>query len=226
MNIRQTIDSAGFLFLRKWRPELTTAQAAHLIGIAVEIESFLPATGIPNVQLLSPKRQENAPANHYSGSFGLEEFPLHSDLAHWSIPPRYFVLRCLHGSPTAYTNLLPVSSIFSAIPEQYMRKAVFIPRKRSPAGHCCPLPMWFRQKRDTGVRWDSLFLTPLNSSAKKVAHVFSTEKWSNSLKAVNLLEPGDTLIVDNWHMLHGRSAVDDNSIDRRIERAYLSAIKG
>jgi len=86
--------------------------------------------------------------------------------------------------------------------------------------------MWFRQKGDTGVRWDSLFLIPLNSSAKKVAHVFSTTKWSNSLKAVNLLEPGDTLIVDNWHMLHGRSAVDDDSIDRRIERAYLSAIKG
>lgn len=203
-----------------------TAQVADIIGISVEIESFLPATGVPTVQLLSPKRRENALANHYSGSFGLEEFPLHSDLAHWSIPPRYFLLRCLHGSPTAFTNLLPVSSVVSAIGEQFIRKAIFIPRKRSPAGQCCPLPMLFRQDRDAGVRWDSLFLTPLNSSAKKVTCAFSTEKWNNSIKAVNLLDPGDTLIVDNWHMLHGRSAVDENSLDRRIERAYLSAIKG
>jgi hypothetical protein len=181
---------------------------------------------VPNVQTLAPKQAKSAAKNQYSSSFGLGEFPLHSDLAHWATPPRYFILRCLRGSPTVSTNLLPVNAIVSAIGERFTRKAVFIPRKRWSTGHLCPLPMMFRRNGDTGMRWDSLFLTPVNSAASKVAHAVAIKRWGNSLESLTLSEPGDTLIVDNWRILHGRSAVNDNSLGRRIERAYLSALKG
>ncbi len=34
--------------------------------------------------------------------------------------------------------------------------------------------------------------------------------------------PGDTLVVDNWRMLHARSAVPMTQRSRKIHRAYLS----
>lgn len=224
-NILKKINATGFLLLRNWKPELTTNQIADCLGIPIHINSLLPASGVQTVQALIPKQSKYAAVNHYSRSFGLGEFPLHSDLAHWAVPPRYFALRCLHGSPTVSTHLLPSDVLTSAI-GNLARKAVFIPRKRSPAGPHCPLPMLFHRHGVKGVRWDSLFLTPLNSSASEVAHAFLMKPWRNSLESVTLLNPGDTLIVDNWRMLHGRSTVDDSSGGRKIERVYLSAIQG
>lgn len=40
-----------------------------------------------------------------------------------------------------------------------------------------------------------------------------------------LKNPGDTLIIDNWTTLHGRSEVEKSSNDRVIERVYLREIK-
>jgi alpha-ketoglutarate-dependent taurine dioxygenase len=39
-----------------------------------------------------------------------------------------------------------------------------------------------------------------------------------------LTSPGDTLWVDNWRMLHGRSAVTADQADRVIERAYFGEL--
>jgi len=39
-----------------------------------------------------------------------------------------------------------------------------------------------------------------------------------------LHEPGDTILIDNWQMLHGRSQVSAESTIRHIERVYLSEV--
>lgn len=39
-----------------------------------------------------------------------------------------------------------------------------------------------------------------------------------------LNQPGDTLLIDNWQMLHGRGEVLAQGTIRRIERVYLSEI--
>ncbi|WP_189666890.1 TauD/TfdA family dioxygenase [Pseudomonas amygdali] len=41
---------------------------------------------------------------------------------------------------------------------------------------------------------------------------------------VCLCNPGDTLIVDNWRMLHGRSAVPTSAMRRQLERIYISEL--
>ncbi|MCK1658534.1 TauD/TfdA family dioxygenase [Bradyrhizobium sp. 151] len=40
----------------------------------------------------------------------------------------------------------------------------------------------------------------------------------------SLTSPGDTLVIDNWRMLHGRSAVAELCSDRIIERTYLRSL--
>ncbi len=41
---------------------------------------------------------------------------------------------------------------------------------------------------------------------------------------IPLQKKGDTLVLDNWRMLHGRSHIGQQFLDRRISRAYLEEI--
>jgi alpha-ketoglutarate-dependent taurine dioxygenase len=48
----------------------------------------------------------------------------------------------------------------------------------------------------------------------------------NALKETNITNvvlenTSDTLLIDNWRMLHGRSAIPDGGDGRIIERVYL-----
>lgn len=75
------------------------------------------------------------------------------------------------------------------------------------------------------MRWDSLFLEPINSAAKKAYELFHAHSWGKQdIISTRLTKPGDTLIIDNWRMLHGRSSVPKISMDRNIQRIYLNNI--
>jgi alpha-ketoglutarate-dependent taurine dioxygenase len=41
---------------------------------------------------------------------------------------------------------------------------------------------------------------------------------------VVLREPGDTLLLDNWRLLHGRSPVSGDGHTRMVDRAYLEML--
>nr|WP_281066390.1 TauD/TfdA family dioxygenase [Xanthobacter flavus] len=43
--------------------------------------------------------------------------------------------------------------------------------------------------------------------------------------SIALAHPGDTLIIDNWRMLHARSPIPPGREDRSIQRVYLGALK-
>ena len=75
------------------------------------------------------------------------------------------------------------------------------------------------------LRWDREFLRPaskvgedgmasLNNALTKIDHV-----------NVALHEPGDTLIIDNWRMLHARAHVPADCMARQIERTYLEDLR-
>src|SRR2546423_858394 len=89
-----TVRRLGHAFLPRWQTNASTEEVARSAGRLVNVEALLPGSGIPSVQVLHPRPQAEAPRNQYSGTFGLGEFPLHTDLAHWSRPPRYLMLRC------------------------------------------------------------------------------------------------------------------------------------
>src|SRR5262245_33113520 len=92
-----TVRELGFTFLPRWQPKTTTLELAEYVGPVFDIGKFLPHSRIPIVQSLEPRREADAGNNKYSKSFGVKEFPLHTDLAHWALPPRYMILRCRIG---------------------------------------------------------------------------------------------------------------------------------
>jgi len=136
------------------------------------------------------------------------------------------MLRCIQGSPTVATQLLHIDKITEAIDVSLLRKAVLLPRARMPNAHYCLLPLSFQRGEVAGIRWDPLFLRPYNDAAVAVGLALDNQRWGELLRSVVLEEPGDTLIVDNWRILHGRSAIDAKSTERKLERIYLDEIKG
>lgn len=214
----------GYAFLPEWECNLATRAVASKFGHVIDIESILPGSGIPTVQRLTPRRQSNAPKTHYSGNFGFGAFPLHSDLAHWAWPPRYFVLRCINGAPDIATTILHIEAVSDAVGEAKVRRGLTKPRRASSYGTASLLPVAIHSKDTVGMRWDSLFLKPMNAAAEDIKEFMLREaSHSSQVRRVFLHRSGDTLIIDNWKVLHGRSSAPENA-DRIIERIYLSEV--
>ena len=215
----------GYVFLPGWRPSDTTIAVGRRTGSVVDISALLSRNDIPIVQTLRPQRRTDAPKSRYSGVFGLHEFPLHSDLAHWVVPPHYVMLRCQEGSSTVVTRLLASSAIASVAGIPVLRGALARQRRGSRGGMPCMLSLLFRVGNMAGFRWDPLFLVPMNEAGKQVAAVMKDYTWAPSQTvSLTLEEVGDTLILDNWRFLHGRSKVPAGEQTRRLERIYLSEI--
>lgn len=215
----------GHAMVGNFLPDQTTIDAGRAIGAVVDMGSLMPQSGITAVQTLRPRRESQSHGKQYSGTYGLSEFPFHTDLAHWARPPRYFLLRCKVGSQSVATRLLPYSVLASTLEEAVVRRAVARPRHTPRNGMQCLLPLLFPTGVGFGFRWDPLFLVPMNRPARRVADTMSVGAWDAAeLITFTLTHPGDTLIVDNWRFLHGRSRVPAADVSRRIERVYLSGL--
>lgn len=222
--LSRQLQDDGYTFIPQWHSNRSTREVASLVGTIIDLDALLPGSGIPSVQTLQPRTEHEAPASRYSGVFGLNEFPIHTDLAHWAMPPRYFMLRCIQGANDVATRLLPASAVVSTVGHAILRRALVKPRRASRYGNVGLLPLLFFSDQTNGLRWDSLFLTPISAAARNVMDFMTGSEgtWSE-LKEIVLVLPGDTLIVDNWRMLHGRSDAVAGP-KRIIERVYISDI--
>jgi len=121
--IRSMLDRQGFAFIPRHVPDQEPLQAIGHLGtvVSVAVQS--------DTQSLRPRRLEEAPRNIYSGNYGLSEFPLHTDLAHWYVPPRYLALRCVVGASNVDTLLLDGRLIEKAIGRSTLRRTLAQPRR-------------------------------------------------------------------------------------------------
>lgn len=214
--IKNYLYKQGYVFLPKLNPDYDTKFIAKEIGQILKISSFVGYENVSDVQVLKPREPvENNKKHKYSDNFGLEKFPLHTDLAHWLYPPRYLLLRCVSGS-----NVVSTKIINSDLLElETVKKAIV----RTRNNHL--LPIIFKKNGVTGIRWDSLFLIPMNSSSNKIKNFVISETIEKFVHHIFLVDKGDTVIIDNWMMLHGRSLVAESETGRIIERVYLSKLK-
>lgn len=212
--IADDIESRGFAFLPTymWR----------LPNVIDHIAAELGVRPLSTTHTLSPKGTEHASPNTYSGMFGHDEFPFHTDLAHHRSPPRYVVLRCVIGFTEVATRLLDGRELVAAVGRDKLRRAVVRPRR--PVGGQLPL-LRLLELSDEGqlIRWDAQFIVPASNGGTAAFPL--VRSWISSMRSsdVALAESGDTLIVDNWRILHARSPVDDRHSTRLIERTYLGA---
>ena len=218
----------GYVLLPRWRQDETTIAIGRSIGSIVDVKALLPLGNIPTVQTLTPCRKSSTPKSRYSGIYGLGEFPLHTDLAHWAVPPRYLMLRCQKGAQTTATRLLESTALASAAGTATLRQALVRPRRTLralPSDILSILPLSFCMGGVSGVRWDSTFLVPMNEAASQIAGIMQNKTWCSSKgMSLTLTERGDTLLLDNWRFLHGRSSISAKDIGRRLDRIYLSEV--
>ena len=218
LDITSKLAVDGYAVINGHLPENSGITAFSRLGAVVRLP------GVAEVQVLTPRHTEHAPPNTYSGNFGINSFPLHTDLAHWYLPPRYFALRCVIGSRHVSTNLIDVKDLISAVGRPNLIRALVRPRR--PLQHNLPLLRLLTRHEDGSeiFRWDSLFVAPATNESQAVCETVAGYLASFEPIEVWLENPGDTLILDNWRMLHGRSEVSTKDELRRVERAYFGAM--
>lgn len=216
--ILKAIGRDGFAYLVEDAPHVDSREALARFG------RVLALSGLAEVQTLVPREKTGATPNTYSGNYGREEFPLHTDLAHWALPPRYFILRCVIGAEEVPTRLLDGLDLIAAVGEARMSRAVVQPR-RPLAGQLSLLHLLDSHVRGKVLRWDDLFLVPVTAEGRIAFE--AVRKYLAQAKGIEitLTKPGDTLIVDNWRILHGRAAVS-GAVARRLDRGYFDELEG
>jgi len=218
-DIRSDVASYGYCLIRGWRPEASTTDCVMTLGSVLDVERLAPRHRIQNVQMLSLIGRDSARPNSYSSEFGSGEFPLHTDYGHWQVPPRFLALRCLKGDASVTTNIVSWSLVSHSM-GVLLDRAVVAPRRKHPTQPIGVLPVSFARDGVVGFRWDPLFLRPINDAAQMLRTCVEALS-ATSMDTVNLFEPGDTLVIDNWKVLHGRSAARNAGANRRVERVYL-----
>ena len=179
------------------------------------------AESIPLVQSLSP-RDKTQKINTYSDLYGVEKFPMHSDFAHWQIPPRFLLLRAPQRSVAVNTSIMPFSEIEKEVGKSRLSKAIFVPRK-PVGGKVLPVSI-YDNVRDI-FRWDQNFIRPVSHSSRNLVESILGIVRSFKTFDFHLQNSGDTLLIDNWKMMHGRGAILPENRNRIIERVYLRKLK-
>ena len=67
-------------------------------------------------------------------------------------------------------------------------------------------------------------MKPFNASAKELFELIEIELSNRTTYNLQLQKSGDCLIINNWKMLHGRSEINKESLNRLYERIYLSEL--
>jgi len=200
-------------------PQLEPIEAATALGMPEQVD------GLRLVQELVPYAPSESTPNTYSGSFGLHAFPLHTDLAHWASPPRYLMLRCEVGDPAVRTWIIDSGSLCATLRGSALGRCLARPRRPINGGfQLLPILQEVAGSTQALIRWDSIYLTPANAYAQTVFGEIESCLSRVRPTTTILLSRGDTLVLDNWRVLHGRSAVQNARSPRRIHRVYLSAL--
>jgi L-asparagine oxygenase len=90
--VAEQLASHGFALAPRFMPGVSSPVAFAAIGVVDVVE------GLSSVRALKPQCTDESLPNTYSGNFGIEEFPLQTDLAHWGTPPRFLALRCVRDA--------------------------------------------------------------------------------------------------------------------------------
>jgi L-asparagine oxygenase len=209
----------GFAWAPELAPALPTGELARMLGEPLAIGAGGP------VHRLTPTVSHEASANSYSGLYGLGRFPMHTDMAHWHIPPRYLMLRCVRGAAHVATYLRDSRPITFKLGIDTLCGALVRPR-RPLRGKVQLLHLLETEPDgDRLFRWDQTFLEPATAASREISLRVHAELDAEPDAAVVSACPADTLVVDNWRMVLARSPVSHTATDRMVERVYIGDVQ-
>ena len=214
-SVTADLDAHGYVLLPEHLPGEMPEQVAAGFG-----EMITPWEG-GLVQRLVPRA--GSTPNTYSGNFGLGPFPFHTDLAQWRVPPRYLMLRCVKGYRDVPTLLLDGRVLLQRLGTETLRRAVVRPR-RPQAGEVRLLRLLQSEADESLLRWDTVYLRPASRIGEIAFADMARCIGDASPQPVVMVGHGDTLIIDNWRMLHARPPIPADRYDRCLERVYLRSL--
>lgn len=213
MQLSDSLEALGYADLG------TYDVATSATEVAREVAHCLGFSPYSEAEQLTASAVTSKGPNTYGGNYGYSELPLHTDLAHWYVPPRYVMLRCVVADPLVSTRVLHHRDVLSRLPAGAADRALVRPRRKLDG------KLFLLRLHHKGIfRWDQLFLVPENDEARQVRDLMIASPSPFQSAEVRLDRPGRTIIIDNWNALHGRSAVlRAGASQRRIERIYFAS---
>lgn len=180
-------------------------EIAHFLGRVVESRS------------LTAQDLEKANPGTFSATCGRGAFPWHSDCSHWESPPKFIMLQSV-GMPSGATLGLSGDRLLEMLPSNARRRvghAVWRARTNRGAFYCS---LHARRGLTSVFRYDPLCMAPINQDAKIVSEAIAKVD-INAAQLVHNWRDREVLVIDNWRILHARSAV---SAERTMLRLYVN----
>lgn len=178
--------------------------------------------GVPIIGVLKPQEREAARPNSTSELHGLDAFPLHTDMAHWPLPPRYMMMRARVVVPGLPTVLIDSHELkLDAISREHWHRATWkISGFQKP--YLCS--MFFDYKGKHGFRWDVCTMSPYGKLAATIAPDVSAalqDLLDTSPIHMDWQISEEILIIDNWRMVHMRPSIPESANNRTLERVLI-----
>jgi len=208
--------------------ELDSACAGDVLDLAWQLGRPGPSRpGGEMVDHLIPLARSQAHLRSMSAVFGKGAFPFHTDLAHFSDPPRFVLIRAERVDGIARQTLLQDfrSLELTQTTRQLLAHGPFFIR----GGHrpfLCAIADRVPGSAEEIVRYDGCCMTPASSSARR-AELALTQKMSEAEPVRIEWYRGRTIVIDNWRVLHARAAtpLGSDSEARVLERVLVWASK-
>jgi alpha-ketoglutarate-dependent taurine dioxygenase len=193
--------------------------SAFLLQLGNSLGHPVPMRRTQAIEELSPRDSQDAKSNSLSRIHGLGAFPLHTDYAHWIVPPRFIILGCASpGSSEAPTLIRAFHDIQLNEKELELCKvATFVVRNGRQSFYSTIL-----EQSGLFIRFDQGCMKPVSDEASEASEIMLSRLAAAEPAAVNW-QLGKVLIIDNWRALHGRGVAVSSSVssDRRIFRMCI-----
>lgn len=193
-----------------------------MISLASLLGEPAASPGRTLVQPLSARPQEESPEKSMSGRFGLDEFPLHTDGAHWHRPPRFVLLRSANGRSSTSTILVDSQSFLTAELRRDWGCATW---KVTGIARPFACSMMFEIGSVLAMRWDPCCLSPYGRRAQRLASVIdetlACARGKNGV-SVEWMNSREVLVIDNWRLLHSRPALASRGERRELRRVLVT----
>jgi len=206
--------------------ELALLTVARRLGEPV---GYVPEHGGRIVQNIVPTRGD---ADRQTSTSSRSNLMFHTETAFHPHRPRYLLLLCLRGDPTAKTTMASVHDLFDVLPTAAV-EAMFEPRYRTAvdasflgdrANELGPImPLVTGTTESPTFVFDADLTIGIDPDAQLV--VDTVRDAIDQCQRDLVLEPGDLLVIDNNVAVHGRSPFTPrfDGHDRWLQRSFVVA---
>ena len=204
--------------------EFTLLTIARRLGQPVGYE---PEHGGDLVQNIVPT--ETAVDRQVSTSSKVQ-LMFHTEAAFHPYRPRYLLLLCLRGDPSAFTTLSSIFEVMPQLPPDVV-EVLFQPRFRTAVDESylhgrgnvlgAPMAVLTGDPRRPSMVFDADLMVGLDTAADDALRVLGDA--ASTYHTSVALEAGDLLVVDNAVAVHGRSPFEPrfDGTDRWLQRTFV-----